>query len=1740
LNVPLNELLKYSEELDAYQVREFVNAGISPEKANEYPIELSTWALQQVLKIKATPEDIRIYPEQLWKRGVHHLIIAKITPEIASTFPEDFNGDKIAALVNAGISAEQAKGYALKMTGSRIIELVKARISPEVANAYEKFYSFDGDIVEYVKAGISTEEATEYSNKVNGGKIYNRLDAKEIIQLIKAGIKAEDVTPYLEMKMGSGHITADDIIALLDNDVSAQTYIDYNQLKDHRDYATGKEVIEFIKLGITPERINELRESNLKAFDKYKFKGFIAFEKAGLDIQEMFDRGYKSIFDAKEIVEIESLGLGPEDVNDIDGYRSKDVIQFLKDGFRKDDIEKYSSRYGRITPAQLRSIRDDGEFGFAAKDFFSELERYPWYNRLFASTVFGIFGFLVFSALSAFGFAPITRKVSNVIKKLNTERKLRDFNLASGALILEEGDIDSEVVQRKIKSINIGSSEMIHLLKEFVKGEMSDQRKVIFGMVFDNTDDEKIAKAIISRIRFPGLFNPELLFKPRSFQKSKELLTEEYSDLINSLAFLDLEEFDDNLKTRIIDALIIAVDYVDLYGEEIESIISILNIFGPKHSERFMRATLRSNKVDYNGLMVSIKKLNYNPETLILDQLGELKDDFFIKKWLFGSEVDGKRESLLEGLINLEELSDKKRVIDLMDDLYKKDLARPDYDSFAGKIVRILSKLGEDGIEPLLDILELEKEGKLREQPISRIIEALGDTKSPNAIPILIEIYKQNSLVENKDEVLTMQLTILSSLGKIGDNSVIPFLMEEFNKVVANVINDIDSVEVKIMQEALIGLGKLGTDEARMQLFEIIQDFSKYPELRDIATLAFAQDKEETLKYLLQTDDEKYLFLENPSREIRLATALILIKTSTDKENSILLNWLDKETDLEIKEEILNAIYAPGLSTKDILKLLPYLNGPLRLGLERLYDRFNFGLALAIKGILINDNIITILSSYLQQNNLEDQAQQRVYLYIKLLIKNVDRIISLKEDLRNQEISKIIREADAKYTLFVQASSYNNKIEDYSLYIPILMMLSKGDFEEDLMDIAKELDISTEGKTYTEIVQEIDSKIPNIQIQHTGIKSFDFSSEQVEMSISKVLKLELTNMLNELFSEELTVDSKRTVESIKEVFDEVDAKVNKLDAKYLEKNGIPAGLLKQILSEKEIDSIVKALNPKALKKLKVPKKLIVAQDREAIKNYLLGKNKLVKENIKKALYKHLGLDPKVISFLIKKVMESLGSELIEKYIKGKATIEEQNQVLSSLNSIDVSFRDTIHNFILDNFELEGEEAENFRDLLMGIISKTDQWKIIVRIKSNLKEIIDKRVSAQKKVELIFKEKNILDLYQGKFCGTCFGNYPYDMARDNVFFVKLLVDGHHKGGILFTIQDNRLIMIGLDPSQSLVSSISKEKLKELIDRMMDKIYEFAHENGYELLITTQAGGLSNRNSIESYIMANYVLSSKVAIQPETYQPEYEYTIKTAFKAKPKEVKLLRATRFKKVNWEEDKDVIMDIETRSFPEEMQQDEEDLESTFAREGSVGFIIYENNIPVGYTVGAPLEYYDGEEDYMDLREVNGEEDEDFGRGNTIYRESTAVLPDFRGRGYGHKMLSEFSKRIEEKGYTKIKAHVRRSGGYSAFLQRNGAKVLEAEEDWLAGETFDYLEMGVEQTIELERVAVASLQGEEVEAPDYPVNKPSQYAELVPIEDIEEETEIILTPELVETELSETSTEETSTEETSTEETST
>ncbi len=150
-------------------------------------------------------------------------------------------------------------------------------------------------------------------------------------------------------------------------------------------------------------------------------------------------------------------------------------------------------------------------------------------------------------------------------------------------------------------------------------------------------------------------------------------------------------------------------------------------------------------------------------------------------------------------------------------------------------------------------------------------------------------------------------------------------------------------------------------------------------------------------------------------------------------------------------------------------------------------------------------------------------------------------------------------------------------------------------------------------------------------------------------------------------------------------------------------------------------------------------------------------------------------------------------------------------------------------------------------------------------------------------------------------------------------------------------------------------------------------------------------------------------------------------------------------------------ILNVEEKSFPEQMQSDEDDLKESLKNKRGIQIIAKdEKGEIVSYLSSLPLK-----DTFKNLKnydtELKSEKD-------VLYIESVATIPENRDIKIFLKGFELIKQEAQKRGFKKISAHVRVSNGLSGVLQKMGAKKLRTIENWYDfNEPFDYLEFEVE-----------------------------------------------------------------------------
>ncbi len=129
----------------------------------------------------------------------------------------------------------------------------------------------------------------------------------------------------------------------------------------------------------------------------------------------------------------------------------------------------------------------------------------------------------------------------------------------------------------------------------------------------------------------------------------------------------------------------------------------------------------------------------------------------------------------------------------------------------------------------------------------------------------------------------------------------------------------------------------------------------------------------------------------------------------------------------------------------------------------------------------------------------------------------------------------------------------------------------------------------------------------------------------------------------------------------------------------------------------------------------------------------------------------------------------------------------------------------------------------------------------------------------------------------------------------------------------------------------------------------------------------------------------------------------------------ENELYEIHRVEPKGWEKIKEQIMKIENSAFEKDVRQNEDDLRETFENDKSICLVVVDknNNKIFAYTIGASLDWYT----FLDF-------DPHYRKNDSFYIESTAVLPEYQGRGIGKMLKKILIEEVRKMGYKRIVCH--------------------------------------------------------------------------------------------------------------------
>lgn len=147
-------------------------------------------------------------------------------------------------------------------------------------------------------------------------------------------------------------------------------------------------------------------------------------------------------------------------------------------------------------------------------------------------------------------------------------------------------------------------------------------------------------------------------------------------------------------------------------------------------------------------------------------------------------------------------------------------------------------------------------------------------------------------------------------------------------------------------------------------------------------------------------------------------------------------------------------------------------------------------------------------------------------------------------------------------------------------------------------------------------------------------------------------------------------------------------------------------------------------------------------------------------------------------------------------------------------------------------------------------------------------------------------------------------------------------------------------------------------------------------------------------------------------------------------------------------------ILEIEQRSFPPSIQDSADDLRRIASSPTGIILATQLSSEPrtvVGYAAADVLEHFAA---------IPGiASDPHFKKGDSVYLESVAVHPDWRGRRIGSALIAELLRFAALRGFLRATAHV--ASGRASHLIGSNPHVLASFENWYdTGRRFDYVEV--------------------------------------------------------------------------------
>lgn len=154
------------------------------------------------------------------------------------------------------------------------------------------------------------------------------------------------------------------------------------------------------------------------------------------------------------------------------------------------------------------------------------------------------------------------------------------------------------------------------------------------------------------------------------------------------------------------------------------------------------------------------------------------------------------------------------------------------------------------------------------------------------------------------------------------------------------------------------------------------------------------------------------------------------------------------------------------------------------------------------------------------------------------------------------------------------------------------------------------------------------------------------------------------------------------------------------------------------------------------------------------------------------------------------------------------------------------------------------------------------------------------------------------------------------------------------------------------------------------------------------------------------------------------------------------------------WKQDKDQILQVENACFPKNMASDEDDLADTFKDRKSLCLVLKDKDEIIGYISSAPLE----KRSYKDYDGVK--QDANYKKHNTLYVESIAIIPRYRGIKSLYLLFQTFINEAKKQNYKFLTHHTRTDNDLAdVVMKKLNAELVSKHHNWFGwGETFQYI----------------------------------------------------------------------------------